>query len=305
MTAMPDDSNVFDLFDDCVIVRDLEGRVESWNRAAEEVYRIPREQAIGRSINELFEPEAQRRETGAEFEGHAIRVVKGGYGALTVSVQSKFLRDGQGEPVAIVETSRPITVIKKADRSDDLARLLDAAGLAVFNTNVTEVLPALASLRQKVEDVRGHLHGEPDLVRRMMSCVTVETIPLAPEQTSTNGGEPPVRALSSLLPEESIQAFIDGIVVVLLDGVPAHVDCTLLHENGTTYEAEIKVMRSSAARDDVRVLLAVRDVSVAREAYETLEASELRYRNLFEYMPIGLTQVDASGLVEMFTQLRR
>lgn len=305
MTAMPDDSNVFDLFDDCVIVRDLEGRVQSWNRAAEEAYRIPRERAIGRSIDELFEPEAQRRETNAEVKGHAIRVVKGGFDALTVSVKSKFLRDGQGEPVAIIETSRPITVVKEADRSDDLARLLDAAGLTVFNVNVAEVLPALASLRQKIEDVRGHLHGEPDLVRQMMSCVTVETIPVAPEQRSTNCGEPAVCALSSLLPEESVQAFIDGIVGVLLDGVPAHVACKLLHENGTTYEAEITVMRASAATDDVRVLLAAKDVSAAREAYETLEASELRYRNLIEYMPIALTQVDASGLVEMFTQLRR
>lgn len=52
-----------------------------------------------------------------------------------------------------------------------------------------------------------------------------------------------------------------------------------------------------------------RDVSTSKtfeetQAYAELAASERRYRDLFHYMPIGLTQVDASRIVPLFKELR-
>ncbi len=71
MTAMPDDGGVFDLLDDCVIVRDLEGRVTFWNHAADDIYGIPRDQAIGMLIDDLFEPQTGQADRGAEWTGRA------------------------------------------------------------------------------------------------------------------------------------------------------------------------------------------------------------------------------------------
>lgn len=306
MTAVPDDSDVFDLLDDCVIVRDLQGRITAWNWAAEDVYGVPRDRAIGMSMDELFEPRPGQVELGLEWKGRVDRVVRGAIAAAAVSATSKLLRDGDGKPVAIVETSRPITVTGDADHSGDLGRLLDATGLAVLSLNATEAFQTLVMIRNQVTDVRDHLRREPDLVHRMMLSATVEkTAGPADGMPSNSQLELPVGLLTALLPEDSAILFIDAVVEVLLDDGPAHVSCKLLRPDGSAFEAETTVMRASTATGDVRLLLAIKDVSTAREAYETLEASELRYRNLFEYMPIALTQVDASGLVEMFTELRR
>lgn len=307
---MPDYSKIFDLLDDVVIVYGLDGRVTDWNRAAEDIYGVPRDQAIGMSMDDLFGPQSRDADSKGEvghvpdWKGTLERAVRGRSGSTTVSVTSKILRNAEGEPVAIVETSRPVAVVE--DPSADLAALLSAAGMAILKVDATEAFQALVLLGSQVLDLRDHLRREPDLVHQLMLSAKIEDWDRSGKERSSHSQfDLPLDGLSSLWPQESEDAFIDSIVSVLLDGLPAHVSCKLLNRSGATFDAEITALRASSATDDAHLLLAIRDVSAAREAYETLEASELRYRNLFEYMPIALTQVDASGLVEIFTQLRR
>jgi PAS domain S-box-containing protein len=49
---------------------------------------------------------------------------------------------------------------------------------------------------------------------------------------------------------------------------------------------------------------AVSDITERKKAYEALERSEQRYRAIFEHMPIGLCQVDASAVMPLFDELR-
>ncbi|MGA1802857.1 PAS domain S-box protein [Rhizobium sp. HT1-10] len=310
MNAMRDYSKIFDLLDDVVIVYGLDGRVTDWNRAAEDIYGVPRDQAIGMSMDDLFGPQSRDADSKGEvghvpdWKGTLERGVRGRSGSTTVSVTSKILRNAEGEPVAIVETSRPVAVVE--DPSADLAALLSAAGMAILKVDATEAFHALALLGSQVLDLRYHLRREPDLVHQLVLSAKIEDWDRSGKERSSHSQfDLPLDGLNSLWPLESEDAFIDSIVSVLLDGLPAHVSCKLLNPSGATFHAEITALRASSATDDAHLLLAIRDVSAAREAYETLEASELRYRNLFEYMPIALTQVDASGLVEIFTQLRR
>jgi PAS domain S-box-containing protein len=310
MTAMPDYSKVFDLLDDCVIVCDLHGRVTDWNRAAEEVYGIRRDQAIGMSMDDLFEPQSRdansagRAGSGSDWKGALERGVRGRSGPTTVFVTSKILRNAEGESVAIVETSRPVAMVE--DPSADLAAILDAAGMAILRVNATEAFQALTRLRSEFLDLRDHLRREPDLVHQLMLSTKIEDWDRSATGRSSNSQfDLPVGGLNSLWPQESADVFIDIVVSGLLDRVSTHTSCKLLDRDGATFDAEITALPVATATDAAHLLLAIRDVSAAREAYETLEASELRYRNLFEYMPIALTQVDASGLVDVFTQLRR
>ncbi|MDH4441455.1 MAG: PAS domain S-box protein, partial [Rhizobium sp.] len=310
MTAMPDYSKIFDLLDDCMIVYDLDGRVTDWNRAAENLYGVLRDQAINASMDDLFGPlssdAGSKGQAGhvPDWKGTLERPVRGRSGSTTVSVTSKILRNADGEPVAIVETSRPVAVVE--DPSADLAGMLDAAGMAILRVDATEAFQALTRLRSQVPDLRDHLRREPDLVHQLMLSTKIEDWgPSGKERSSHSKSDLSVGGLSTLWPQQSADVFIDIVVSVLLDGVSAHTSCKLLDRNGATFDADITALPTSSATDAAHLLLAIRDVSAAREAYETLEASELRYRNLFEYMPIALTQLDASGLVEMFTQLRR
>jgi PAS domain S-box-containing protein len=49
---------------------------------------------------------------------------------------------------------------------------------------------------------------------------------------------------------------------------------------------------------------AVSDITDRKEAYEALERSAQRYRAIFEHMPIGLCQVDATAVMPLFQELR-
>jgi PAS domain S-box-containing protein len=49
---------------------------------------------------------------------------------------------------------------------------------------------------------------------------------------------------------------------------------------------------------------AVMDITARRQSEEALRASEQRYRHLFQHMPIALWQLNASNVVELFSDLR-
>ena len=72
--------------------------------------------------------------------------------------------------------------------------------------------------------------------------------------------------------------------------------------------APLKILARWALRRDgegypITIVETGRSVTESKRL-EELEASERRYRDLFHYMPIGLTQVDASRIVPLFKELR-
>jgi PAS domain S-box-containing protein len=78
--------------------------------------------------------------------------------------------------------------------------------------------------------------------------------------------------------------------------------------------AELTILARWSLRRDgkgtpVAIVETGRDVTASKtfeeaQAFAKLAASERRYRDLFHYMPIGLTQVDASRVVPLFKELR-
>lgn len=56
--------------------------------------------------------------------------------------------------------------------------------------------------------------------------------------------------------------------------------------------------------DALRVVGALMDVTVHKEAHAALERSEHRYRSLFRDMPVGLWQIEAQSFIAMLTELK-
>lgn len=316
MSAIPVCSEILDILDDCVIIRDLDGRVTGWNRKAEEVYGIPREQAVGVSMDALIEHSAEDLSTevratldvAGKWAGTITRVMKGTSASVSVSATVKLQRRVDGQPVAIVETSRPVASERHV-HNDGLARLLDAAGVVVVPLDVTAVARRIAALSaDQRANYREYLQAEPQLIVEMMRTAMVADVEAPGQALSTAAVAafgPAGRELSTFWPEESTEAFVNTIVSVVIDARPVHGSCRLIAREGKPFDAEVSAVPLSPIGDVSRLLLAIRDVSTERQAFEDIEASERRYRHLFEYMPIALTQVDASGLVELFTTLRK
>jgi PAS domain S-box-containing protein len=315
MSSGPDCSEIIDLLDDCIIIRELGGRVTGWNRAAEKLYGISREQALGAPMDALFEPAADdaRRQVYdhpavvSDWSGTVNRVTRGTLKSVPVCVTLKVQRDDAGQPVALFETSRPLVSTEGPVQNDGLVRLLDAAGLVVVPIDVTAVAKGLATLgADQRMSLRDHLKNEPQLVRQMMQAARVAELDpsgqaLSPAAMAAFG--PPGRELSSFWPQENAEVFIDTILSVLEGASHARGSCQLLGRDGKTFEAEVAVVPASP--DAGHVLLSVRDVSVERQAFAELKASELRYKHVFDHLPIALAEVDASGLAEMFRALRQ
>jgi PAS domain S-box-containing protein len=128
-------NEIFELAHDAILIRDLHGRVQSWNRGAKDLYGWPAEEAVGRVISDLLHTQFPEP-FGAiealllaskEWEGEVTQTRRGG-GTVVVASRWSLLRDERGNPTAILEINRDITARKEAEvalqKSEDAYRKL-------------------------------------------------------------------------------------------------------------------------------------------------------------------------------------
>lgn len=300
---------VLDLVEDSVVIRDLEGRFIGWNRAAEKLYGISREAVLGQRAQDLFEDWIHRPLPSAEpvlgspnpQRELVKRKVQGRGAALNLTCVSEPLLDAAGVVVATAEVSRVITT-DPTSRWAELFRLHEAQGATIMSMDAATAMRLLSSIQLEHDDLRVQMHSRPHLVQQVIDATQLAAYASA---TGLNGheGSQPI-SLRTLWPEESAACLADLLVTVLQDQLPTTVSCKLSRQDGTLYDAQVTALQSTCSSEGEQILLSIRDVSENVEKLASLEASEARYRKLFEYMPIALTQVDASGLVELFGDLR-
>jgi PAS domain S-box-containing protein len=128
-----------------VFVRDMQSRVVYWPKGAEKLYGFTREEAVGILSHDLFhtqfpEPlqmvERKLFETGM-WEGELIHTRRDGR-VIVVSSAWALHRDGQGQPVRILETNIDITARKQVeeelnDSQEKLRLAVDGARLGIWN----------------------------------------------------------------------------------------------------------------------------------------------------------------------------
>lgn len=78
----------------------------------------------------------------------------------------------------------------------------------------------------------------------------------------------------------------------------------LLMEDGSVKHIHVVAHGTRDEQGRRHLVGAVMDVTARKLAYAALEASEQRYRHLFNYMPVALGQLDARKVVELFAGLR-
>lgn len=106
---------ILDVLDVAVACMDLQGRVQVWNRASEELSGWSREEMIGSTVDRVIPPSGRekRREVVARTlaEGQATgtysRVHKDGT-IFHIEMRMHLIRDKQGEPQAIVALVKPL-----------------------------------------------------------------------------------------------------------------------------------------------------------------------------------------------------
>jgi PAS domain S-box-containing protein len=111
---------LLELADDAILVRDLENRVVFFNKAAQDMYGLSREEASGRVSHELLQTkfplpladvEKALADTGS-WQGELRHSTRHG-DEVVVASRWTLQRDNQGAPMAILEINRDITERKQ------------------------------------------------------------------------------------------------------------------------------------------------------------------------------------------------
>ena len=145
---------ILESISDGVFTVDLDWRVSSFNRAAEEITGVAREDAIGRRCSEVFRasmcgPDCALQQTvgsGKPVIGKSGYIVDADGNRIPISVSTAVLRDAGGRVVGGVETFRDLSEVEALRR--ELAgrfHVGDLASRSPLMQRVFEVLPAVAA----------------------------------------------------------------------------------------------------------------------------------------------------------------
>lgn len=165
-------NNVIACSADAIVTTDLDGRITSFSRGAEEVFGFNAGELIGKSILQLYPEELREERTKwleRLFRGETVRSVRtrvyNSQGALVdISLSLSLLKNSYGEPLGTVGISKDITKEIDAERRlrEAYERLLDLDKMKdEFLSNVshelkTPITSILASLQLLLdEDSKG------------------------------------------------------------------------------------------------------------------------------------------------------
>ena len=145
---------ILESISDGVFTVDLDWRITSFNRAAEEITGISRREAVGRLCSEVLRSSmceaecALRRtlKTGKPVIGRSGFIIDADGTRIPISVSTAVLRDGEGRVIGGAETFRDLSEVEALRRElEGRARVGDLASRSPLMQRIFEALPAVAA----------------------------------------------------------------------------------------------------------------------------------------------------------------
>ncbi|MBN1893656.1 sigma 54-interacting transcriptional regulator [bacterium] len=145
---------ILESISDGVFTVDLNWRIASFNRAAEQITGIPRREAIGRPCSDVFRSSmcgaecALRRtlKTGRPVIGKSGYIIDAEGNRIPVSVSTAVLKDSHGRTVGGAETFRDMRDVDALRRElEGRFHLGDLVSRSPLMRKVFEILPVVAS----------------------------------------------------------------------------------------------------------------------------------------------------------------
>lgn len=170
-------ASIVETSNDAIISKSLDGNIQSWNAAAEQLFGYTSEQAIGRHISLVIPPERLNEEEqiiaslreGKRIEHYETERVRSDGRHIMVSLTISPIKDDSGNVTGASKIVRDITERKRLE--DDLRRL--AADLSATDRRKNEFLATLAhELRNPLAPMSNMLEvlkragGDAEIVKR-------------------------------------------------------------------------------------------------------------------------------------------
>jgi PAS domain S-box-containing protein len=310
--------DVVDLVDESVIVFGLDMRVKAWNAEAERLYGWKRQEVIGGIIQAAVKCSpsetlkvilAKVHETGL-WRGEFSRTTKRGT-PVTVKAKWSLRRDGNGEILDIVETSRDVTEVRKIEEALERAQhhyqnLFHASAASFWDLEFSAVREMLKALRESgVEDLRKYFSEHPNYVRQLIRATRIIDVNEMSLAMFGNGNrEELLRSLDPFWPDESLGIFAES-VLASLERKPHYSAEAVFHSlDGRRLETLFTVSFPPQLLRYGRFLVGIIDLTQAKKAKAAQEASERRYRDFFHFLPVPLLRLEGQAVIEIFRSAR-
>ncbi len=144
---------ILDSINDGVFTVDDQWRITCFNRAAERITGVPREEAIGRPCCEVFrasicETACSLRETlatGKPIANKAVYILDADGNRIPISISTAVFRDAEGKVLGGVETFRDLTVVEELRKElQSKYHFGDIVGRSRALHAIFEILPQIA-----------------------------------------------------------------------------------------------------------------------------------------------------------------
>jgi PAS domain S-box-containing protein len=145
---------ILESISDGVFTVDLEWRVTSFNRAAEEITGVSRKEAIGRRCSEVFRSSMcgaacalqQTLKTGEPIIGKSGYIINADGDRIPISISTAVLRAADGRVIGGAETFRDLSELEELRHElGEKFRVGDLTSRSPLMQRVFEVLPAIAT----------------------------------------------------------------------------------------------------------------------------------------------------------------
>jgi PAS domain S-box-containing protein len=145
---------ILESISDGVFTVDMEWRVTSFNRAAEEITGVLRKEAIGRRCSEVFRSSMcgaacalqQTLKTGKPIIGKSGYIIDSDGNRIPISISAAVLRDVDGRVIGGAETFRDLSEIEALRQElEGKFRVGDLSSRSPLMQRVFEILPAIAA----------------------------------------------------------------------------------------------------------------------------------------------------------------
>ena len=145
---------ILESISDGVFTVDMEWRITSFNRAAEEITGVSRKEAIGRRCSEVFRSSMcgaacalqQTLKTGKPIIGKSGYIIDSDGNRIPVSVSTAVLREADGRVTGGAETFRDLSEVEALRQElEGKFRVGDLTSRSPLMQRVFEVLPAIAA----------------------------------------------------------------------------------------------------------------------------------------------------------------
>jgi PAS domain S-box-containing protein len=308
--------DVFDLVQESVVARNLDGRITAWNAASERLYGWNAAQARGNAIHDFLHTsreaavamEAQLRAQGHWTGQFARRTANGARVILRATCTLR--RDDADGGSEVIETATDITALQGAEEAlkrveHRYYNMFQAMSVSFWELDFSAVGEMVQKLtRAGVSNLDHYFAANLGFVREMTRATRVLDVNDQSVRLFGRGAKQEMLgSVEPYWPEASLPIYAASVVAAV-QGLPRYSAETRLRSlDGREFDVEFTACFPPEMLARGKLLIGIVDISADKKAKSAVESSEERYRSLSHVLPVALVQLDRRELAGVFRAL--